>query len=164
MKINKIGEFGLIESIKKMLKTQARSIRIGDDCAVLPFNRKYVLLFTCDMLIENVDFTRQDRLYLVGRKSLGASISDIAACAGLPCYAQISLGLSRHMSVSQVRELYRGIISEAGDFKVKVVGGDISSSDKLVIDVSLIGMVERKNLVRRTGARKGDTIFVSGKF
>lgn len=164
MKIKKIGEFGLIDLIKRMVKSPPDIIKgIGDDCAVLPFNRRKFLLLTCDMLIEDVDFTRKDKPNLVGRKSLGCCLSDIAACGGFPRYAQISLGLSPEMSVSRVRALYRGIISHAREFKVEIVGGDISRSDKLIIDVSLIGMVERGNLVLRQGAKKGDIIFVSGK-
>jgi len=136
---------------------------IGDDCAVLPFNRRYFLLLTCDMLIEGVDFTHHDRPYLVGRKSLGCCLSDIAACGGIPRYAQVSLGLSGKMSVNRVRQLYQGIISQAKKFKVAIVGGDISQSGKLIIDIGLVGLVEKKNLVRRGGAKQGDIIFVSGK-
>jgi thiamine-monophosphate kinase len=164
MKIKKMGEFGLIDLIRGMMKSPPESIKgIGDDCAVLPFDRQKFLLLTCDMLIEDVDFTRKDRPYLVGRKSLGCCLSDIAACGGFPRYAQISLGLPPEISVSRVRALYRGIISHAKEFKVEIVGGDISRSDKLIIDAGLIGMVERGNLVLRQGAKSGDTIFVSGK-
>ncbi|MFH1578050.1 MAG: thiamine-phosphate kinase [Candidatus Omnitrophota bacterium] len=164
MKIKKLGEFGLIELIKKMALPCRGVIKgIGDDCAVLPFNQKKFLLFTCDMLVEDVDFTYQDKPYLVGQKGLGVCLSDIAACGGLPRYAQISLGLPVNMPVSRIKELYRGIVSRAGEFKVDIVGGDISRCDKLVIDVNLLGLVERRNLILRQGAKKGDIIFVSGK-
>ena len=164
MRIRELGEFGLIDLIKKMLKSSNHlTNRIGDDCAVLPFNRQNFLLLTCDMLVEDVDFTRRDRPFLVGHKSLGCCLSDIAACGGIPHYAQISLGLPSNMSVSWVRELYRGIISVGKAFKVEIVGGDISRSNKLIIDVSSVGTVERRNLASRAGAKKGDIIFVSGK-
>lgn len=164
MKIRKIGEFGLIDLIRGMVGSTSGVIKgIGDDCAVLPFDRQNYLLLTCDMLIEDADFTRQDRLYSVGRKSLGCCLSDIAACGGLPNYAQISLGLSPDMLARQVRELYQGIIAQAKEFGVRVVGGDISRSKKLIIDVNLVGRVERRNLTLRQGARKKDIIFVSGK-
>jgi len=163
-KIKRLGEFGLIDLIKGMVKAQTHVIKgIGDDCAVLPFTRKDFLLFTCDMLVEGVDFTKDDEPYLIGRKSLGCCLSDIAACGGIPCYAQISLGLPANMLVSRLRQLYQGIISQAKDFNVKLVGGDISRSDKLIIDVSLIGRVEKCNLALRQGARKKDIIFVSGR-
>jgi len=164
LKIGRLGEFGLIDLIKGMTKSSSGLIKgIGDDCAVLPFNRQNFLLLTCDMLIEDVDFRQQDKPYLIGRKSIASCLSDIAACGGLPRYALISLGLNPNMSVTRVRDLYRGIMSQAKKFKVRIAGGDISRSDKLIIDISLIGTVERKNLVLRQGAKKGDIIFVSGK-
>ncbi len=164
MKLKKLGEFGLIDLIKRMTKSSSGVIEgIGDDCAILPFNRQNFLLLSCDMLVEGMDFSRRDKPYLVGRKSLGCCLSDVAACGGIPGYALISLGLSPNMPVSRVRQLYRGIISIGGEFKVKIVGGDISRSDKLIIDVSLLGTVERGNLTTRRGAKKQDIIFVSGK-
>lgn len=164
MKIKKLGEFGLIDLIGKMVRSSPGIIRgIGDDCAVLPFNRRDFLLLTCDMLVEEVDFTLRDRLYLVGRKAMGCCLSDIAACGGQPRYAQISLGLPCGVSIKRVKELYRGIISQAQDFRVAIVGGDISRSDKLIINAGLVGMVERKNLILRQGAKQRDVIFVSGK-
>ena len=164
MKIRQLGEFGLIELIRRMTKVSSGVIKgIGDDCAVLPLDRKNFLLLTCDMLVEKVDFTQRDNPYLIGRKSLGCCLSDIAACGGLPLYALLSLGLPPDMSVSRIRQLYRGAISLGRKFRVKIVGGDISRSNKLIIDVSLVGTVERKNLILRRGAKKGDIIFVSGK-
>ena len=154
----------MINLIKGMVKAPSGVVKgIGDDCAVVPFDQQKFLLLTCDMLVEDVDFTRRDKPFLIGRKGLGCCLSDIAACGGLPHYAQLSLGLPPDMPVSRLRGLYQGIISIGKEFKVKIVGGDISRSKKLVIDVSLIGTVERKNLTLRQGAKKGDIIFVSGK-
>jgi thiamine-monophosphate kinase len=164
MKVEKLGEFGLIDLIKKMVEKPVGVIKgIGDDCAVLPFNRRNFLLLTCDMLVEDVDFTKNDKPYLVGRKSLGCCLSDIAACGGLPGYAQVSLGLPSNTPVSRIKELYRGVISQAKEFKVRIVGGDISRSKKLIIDVGLVGTVERRNLILRQGAKKGDVVFVSNE-
>ncbi|MFH1339099.1 MAG: thiamine-phosphate kinase [Candidatus Omnitrophota bacterium] len=164
MNVGKLDEFGLIDLISRMAGSPPGVIKgIGDDCAVLPFDRENYLLLTCDMLVEGVDFTRRDRADLVGRKSLGVCLSDIAACGGVPRYAQVSLGLSPDTPVSRVKDLYRGIIFQARKFKAAVVGGDISRSDKLIIDVSLAGLVKKRNLALRSGAKKGDIIFVSGE-
>nr|MBC8357377.1 thiamine-monophosphate kinase [Candidatus Aminicenantes bacterium] len=164
MNVKNLGEFGLIEMIKKMVGTSSTVVQgIGDDCAVLPFDRNNFFLLTCDMLVEDEDFTRRDQPYWVGRKSLGCCLSDVAASGGKPVYAQVCLGLPSRITVNWVRWLYRGIISIGTEFGVKIVGGDLSRSDKLVIDISLTGLVERKNLVLRQGAKKGDIIFVSGE-
>lgn len=164
MRIKKLGEFGLIDLINKMVGSPRGIIKgIGDDCAVLPFDRQHFLLLTCDMLVEGVDFTRRDKPHLVGRKSLGVCLSDIAACGGVPRYALVSMGLPPEMSVRRVKELYQGMIFQARKFRVAIAGGDISRSDKLVIDVSMIGLVRKRNLTLRSGAKKGDIIFVSGE-
>ena len=164
MKITELGEFGLIDRIKKAIKTDASVIKgIGDDCAVIKYDRNTYMLMTGDMLVEGVDFTRRDKPYLIGRKALAVSISDIAACAGLPRYALVSLGIPRATGVTFIDELYRGMRELACDYKINIVGGDISSARSLTIDVSLMGFVEKKNLVLRSGARDGDIIFVSGR-
>ncbi|MFH1397623.1 MAG: thiamine-phosphate kinase [Candidatus Omnitrophota bacterium] len=161
--LSKIGEFGLIWRIKKSISTDASVVKgIGDDCAVIKFNSREYLLLTCDMLVEGVDFTSDEDPYLIGRKALGVSISDIASCAGMPRYALISLGLPKNKKSGFIDKLYKGIKDLAKVYSLNIVGGDISRSDKLVIDVSLVGIVEKKNLVLRSGAKLGDIIMVSG--
>jgi len=163
MLLNKIGEFGLIERFRKNIKTDSSVIvGSGDDCAVLEFDKNNYQLFTCDMIVEGVDFTLKDNLYLVGRKALGISLSDIAACGGIPRWAVVSLGLPKNSTVKDMDKLSQGLFDLAKEYKVNIVGGDISSAPKLTIDVSLIGIVKKKNLVLRSGAKAGDVIVVSG--
>ena len=164
MLLNKIGEFGLIDRFRKAVKLDSSVIKgTGDDCAVLKFNKDKYLLFTCDMLVEGVDFNALEKPYLIGRKSLAVSISDIAACAGIPHYCLVSLGLSRKTSVEFVDKLFNGMLALAKKYKINIVGGDISRAKQLVIDVSMLGSVEKKFLVLRNGAKIGDIIFVSGR-
>ncbi len=94
---------------------------------------------------------------------MAVSISDIAACAGLPRYAMVSLGIPRFISVDYLDGLYRGMRALAREYGVNIVGGDISRAPVLTIDVSLTGFVEKKYLVLRGGAKPGDMIFVSGR-
>ena len=85
MLVKEIGEFGLIERFRKAIKTDASVIKgPGDDCAVLAFDKSRYQLFTCDMIVEGIDFTLQDDPFLIGRKALAIQVSDIAACAGIP--------------------------------------------------------------------------------
>ncbi|MFA5090768.1 MAG: thiamine-phosphate kinase [Candidatus Omnitrophota bacterium] len=163
MKITELGEFGLIERIKKSFKTGKTVVKgVGDDCAVLEFDKSRYQLFTCDMLVEGVDFTARQKPYLIGRKSLAVSLSDIAACAGIPRYAVISLGIPEKTTVSYLDKFIQGLKDIAREFKVDIVGGDISRSGRLTVDLSLLGLVEKKRLVLRCGAKPGDIIFVSG--
>jgi len=165
MYLKEIGEFGLIKRFQKQIKTDhSVFMGSGDDCAVLKLNKTSYQLFTCDMIVEGVDFRKADNLEAVGRKALAISISDIAACGGIPRHAVVSLGLSKGMQVSQVDLLAKGIFGLAKKYKINIVGGDISASDKLIIDVSMLGEVEKPKICLRRGARNGDIVMVTGSF
>ncbi len=163
MLINKIGEFGLIERFRKLIKADFSVIKgSGDDCAVLAFDKDNCQLFTCDMIVEGQDFTPNDNFRLIGRKALAVSISDIAACGGIPRYAVVSLAMPANTTVYAVDNIMKGMVGLAQEYKVNIVGGDISRAPCLIIDVSMIGVVEKKYLVLRSGAKVGDIIFVTG--
>lgn len=164
MLISKLGEFGLIDRIKKSIKTDASVVKgPGDDCAVIKFSKDKYMLFTSDMIVEGVDFTGKDRPYLVGRKAIAVSVSDIAACAGLPRYCLVSVGLPKNTSVNFIDKLIKGMFHFAKKYGINIVGGDLSRARQLTIDVSMLGIVEKKNLALRSGAKIGDIIFVTGK-
>jgi thiamine-monophosphate kinase len=163
MRLKEIGEFGLIKRFQRMIKTDSSVTKgSGDDCAVLKFDNDNYQLFTCDMIIQGVDFKKTDNLKLVGRKALAISISDIAACGGIPNHAVVSLGLPKNMRVNQIDLLAKGLFDLARKFKINIVGGDISASDKLIVDVSMLGKVEKDKLCLRSGAKAGDIIMVTG--
>ncbi|MDD5115675.1 MAG: thiamine-phosphate kinase [Candidatus Omnitrophica bacterium] len=165
MYLKDIGEFGLIERFRGKIRTD-RSVFMGsgDDCAVLKLDGFRYQLFTCDMIVEDIDFTEKDSMRDVGRKALGISISDIASCGGIPRHAVISLGLPKNMRLSQAELLAKGVFDLAKKFKINIVGGDISASGKIIIDVSMLGEVEKGKLCLRRGARPGDIIMVTGSF
>ncbi len=165
MRLKDIGEFGLIKRFQRRIKTDSSVVKgSGDDCAVLKFDKLNYQLFTCDMIIEGVDFRKTDNLELVGRKALAISISDIAACGGVPKYAVVALGMPKHMLVKEIDCLTKGLFGLSREYRINIVGGDISRSTKLLIDVSMLGVVEKKNLCLRSGAKVGDIIMVTGAF
>lgn len=162
MRITQLGEFGLIERIKRRVSTDTSVKKgIGDDCAVLAYNKDKYQLFTCDMLLEGIDFQPHEDPYLIGRKAIAVSLSDIAACGGLPQHCLVSLGLPKNTRVKFLDKLLAGMLSLTNKYKLNLVGGDLSRADKLVIDVSMLGVVEQKRLVLRSNAHLGDIIFVS---
>ncbi len=164
MTLGKIGEFGLIERFRRLIKTDSSVIKgSGDDCAVLKFDRNRYQLFTCDMIVEGIDFRPQDNPYFIGRKALAVSISDIASCAGLPRHCLISLGTPKNTSLKFIDRLFRGMLGIAAKFNINIAGGDISASRALTIDVSMLGVVEKKYLLLRSGAKAGDIICVTGQ-
>lgn len=162
--LREIGEFGLIAKIRKWMATSRPEVvyPIGDDVAVLDLGRK-VLLITTDILIEGIHFVRSwTSPFRLGRKSLAVNLSDIAAMGGIPKFFLISLGLPRHLPLSFVSLLYRGLKEEARRFQVDLVGGDTSLSQKIIINICLMGIGKKGNLLFRNGAKIGDDLYVSG--
>lgn len=164
MRIKDLGEIGLIREFAKGLRLDTSVVKgIGDDTAVVRWARDKYLLLTCDMLIEDVHFTRRTATpYQIGWKAMARNVSDIAAMGGVPRYALVSCAIDPALPVSFARELKRGMSACAGRFGVSIVGGDTARSRKLVIDISLVGKVEKKCLVLRSGAQEGDLILVTG--
>lgn len=162
--LQKLGEFGLIERMAQKIKTDKSVIRgVGDDTAVISYTRDKYLLFTTDMLIEGVHFTRKEATFpQIGRKALAVNISDIAAMGGIPKYAVISAGFPKELCLRAVDDIMRGINSLAKEYKINIVGGDTVRSSKIVLCVSLVGEAKKRELTLRSGAKVGDLIFVTG--
>lgn len=162
-KLSELGEFGLIDLLKKYQSSRTPVIKgIGDDAAVVPLDARRYLLLTTDMLMEGVHFKRTAPPRSIGHKALACSISDIAAMGGVPRYALVSLGVPGNLSWAFVRDLYRGVDKLAREFNIGVVGGDTIKSAKLVINIALTGEARKSDIVYRGGARPGDRIFVTG--
>lgn len=164
MRISQLGEFGLIERIKRRTRTDSSVVKgISDDAAVLKYTKDKYLLFASDMLVEDVHFTLKDATpYQIGHKALACNISDIAAMGGLPRFAVVSVGLPKNLTVRFVDKLYEGILNLARRFNVNIVGGDTNHSQKLVIDIAIIGEVKKKYVKTRGGAKINDVIMVTG--
>ena len=163
MKVSQLGEFGLIDVLKKYAPVSKAVIKgIGDDAAVLPYSKKEYLILTTDMLSEGAHFTRRMPPEAIGHKALACSISDIAAMGAWPTFAVVSIGIPKNLSVRFIRDVYKGMQRIARDFNVSIVGGDTIKTDQIVINVALLGLVEKKYLTTRDGARAGDWIFVTG--
>lgn len=164
MNIRDIGEIAIINRLTKGLKLDSSVvIGPGDDTAVIKWTAKKYLLYTCDMLVEGIHFKRSSATpYEIGWKALARNISDIAAMGGVPLYAVVSAALPGGLDVRFTDGIYKGMKALARRYGINIVGGDVSRSEKIAIDISLIGEVEKRNLVTRGGARKGDAILVTG--
>ena len=160
------GENALVEWLRTRFGSGAAGvpIGIGDDMAVIDLDDNLMAL-TADMLMDGVHFdTRQHSYDLIGRKALACSLSDCAAMACQPRAATISVALPDTMSMDDVKKLYEGIAGIAEEFGVAIVGGDTNSwKGSLVIDVAMTAEpIAVRGPVRRSDARAGDTIYVSG--
>ncbi len=161
----KMKELTIIQNIKRSVGKPRKGavLGIGDDCAVLEYSKNEYMLFAADMLVEGTHFTVKDAGYeRIGRKAVAVNISDIAAMCGVPRYITVSIGLPPSDSENLSRGLYKGINKICREYGVQVVGGDTNRSDKIVIDVSIIGFVKKRELITRGGAKPGDVIFITG--
>jgi len=166
VKIDQLGEFGLIDRIRAALPAPGPKVLtgIGDDVAVLEASGDTVWLATCDVLVEGSHFLRSAiPPRKLGRKSLAVNLSDIASAGGTPRFALVSLGLPGDLEVDFIDGLYEGLREEGGQFGVDIVGGNISrSAGGMFIDVFLLGEVRREHVVLRSGARPGDRVLLTG--
>ena len=169
MKISEIGEFGLIDRLAAMaakyqpdnITYTKLEISIGDDAAAWR-NTNRLTLATTDCLVQNVHFKLGETTwYALGWKALAVNLSDIAAMGGIAEYALVTLGLPPNSAADDIEELYRGLLDLAQCHKITLVGGDISESATLFINIALTGNAGAQ-LLRRSSAQAGDLIAITG--
>lgn len=163
--LSELGEFGLIEHLTQNFSLHNKSSEkgIGDDAAVLDFKGKKTVVST-DLLIEGVHF---DLAYVplkhLGYKSVVVNVSDICAMNAVPTQITVSVAVSNRFPLEALEELYEGIALASKIYKVDVIGGDTTSSQKgLIISITAIGEAEKEDLVYRDGAKPNDLVVVTG--
>jgi thiamine-monophosphate kinase len=164
-----LGEFGLIARLNELLRREGAqpsglSVGIGDDTAAFRPREGWELLVTCDAMVEGRHYLPERTTYRsLGRRAMAMNVSDVGAMGGRPLYALVSLGLRASTGVSDVEELYRGFLAELNPFGAAVIGGNLTKTDHAqFIDVTLVGEVEAGRALRRSSARPGDAILVTG--
>ena len=161
------GEFDYINWIRG--QTQDRDsvpIGIGDDAAAVRIPSADDCLVAVDMLMEGTHFTipaaSADQ---IGRKALAVNLSDIAAMAGRPQFALVSVALNRRHGSDFAQNLFAGLKQLADEFDVALIGGDTNIWDgPLVISVTVMGETTGSGPITRSGAKEGDWIFTTGRF
>ncbi len=168
-RVSDIGEFGLIRRISSLLnkegvRPERVTLGIGDDTASFLPRSGYEVLITCDCMVEGRHYLREKiRPYELGRRAMTLNISDIGAMGGRPLYALVSLGLKPEILVRDVEEMYRGFLAELNPLDASIIGGNLTTSGNgMFIDITLTGEVEQGKAVRRSGARPGDAVLVTG--
>ena len=163
--IASLGEFGLIDHLTKNNETRNAStiLSIGDDAAVLDHFGKQIVV-TTDMLIEGIHFDlTYTPLKHLGYKSVIVNISDVYAMNATPTQITVSIAFSNRFSLEAMDEFYEGVYTACEKYGVDLVGGDTTSSQKgFVISVTAIGEVTPDKFVKRSTAKKGDLLCVSG--
>jgi len=164
----RISERGLVSLIRRKLESNCSSREVilgpGDDAAVIAHPVGNALVISTDALVENVHF-RLDWATgcLLGKKAFLASVSDIFAMGARPQTCLVSLGLPVRTEPAFVEDIFDGMLEEANRLGASVVGGNISRSDILFIDMTVTGVVQPDSVITRAGAKVGDSIYVTGE-
>ena len=162
------SEFDFINSLRQRvasLTTQSLVAGIGDDAAVIRNTEGRETVVTADLLVEDIDFRRTTTPpYLLGHKALAVSLSDIAAMGARPLWSLVSVGVPDDVwQTDFVERLYDGLLELANRYGVRLIGGDTSrTTDKIVLDSIVTGECAAGMSVKRSGAKPGDHIFVTG--
>ncbi len=163
MQIKDVGEFGLIDRLRKIVKSESKNLflGIGDDAAVVGSAKRKYTLVTTDSFVEQVHFNRAWATWNdIGYKAMMANVSDIAAMGGIPEWAVISLNLPDKTNVKDVEDLYRGIGLASTNNGVHIVGGNVSKASVTSLHITLLGSADK--VIPRSGAKIGDVIAVTG--
>jgi thiamine-monophosphate kinase len=163
MKLSDIGELSLLGRIRSRFAPGAKDViaGIGDDCAVV-VPRQHPLLLTTDMMTEGVHFDLGfTTCFQVGFKLVSVNVSDIFAMGGIPRFVLLDLAVGKETDERSIESFFDGVQSAMHVYRVRLVGGDLSSSKSgMVVSATLVGHAQKP--VMRSGARPGDRIYVTG--
>ncbi len=160
-----LTETALIEALRQRFGPPPAEVvlGIGDDCAAIDLGGPDYLLWTLDTLVAGVHFDLSyTPLPKLGWKALAVNLSDVAAMGGEPRHALLSLGWPAHLDREGALALADGLARAAREYGVAVIGGDTVASPALTITVSLTGSVPSDQMLRRSGAKAGDLVYVTG--
>ncbi|MEW6569842.1 MAG: thiamine-phosphate kinase [Nitrospirota bacterium] len=163
MKLSEISELALLDEIRKVFIKKSRDVivGIGDDGSVVK-PLKENLVFTTDMMVEDVHFDFAFATpFQIGFKLISVNVSDIYAMGGRPIYALLSIAAEKNTEKEVIDDLFRGVNTALDFYFTSLVGGDLSASNKYMsLSATVFGSVRKP--VRRSGAKKGDIIYVTG--
>lgn len=156
------NELAWIDLLKqKAQKNKNVLVGIGDDCALVKLGKEKMLLKS-DLFIEDIHFSiKKISFKTIGMRAVGRVLSDFAACAGIPKFIGVSAGIPEYVSERNLKEMLDGILAFGEKYKFSLIGGDTSRAKKLFLDIWGVGTAGK--YIRRSTAREGDYIFLTGR-
>ncbi len=162
-KLKNISEDALVSRLCRGLGTRADVVMgPGDDAAVVRAPAGEELVLTSDPLIEGIHFLPQASPKAIGRKAVGRVLSDLAAMGARPLWALINVVASPSCVIGRLTRIYEGAVRMAACHGMAIVGGDVAQGPRLELHVFGVGCVPRGRALRRSGARPGDVLYVTG--
>lgn len=163
MKLKEVGEKVLIETARKTFgRGKPIRVGIGDDAAAIDLPGKKCLVVTTDMLVASTHFPAGMKPEQMGKKSVIVNLSDLASMGAKPLGLVFSVALPRELELELVNRIMQGMESAAREYETYVVGGDLDEAEEITIAGSAFGLADKNKLLKRSGARKGDLLAVTG--
>jgi thiamine-monophosphate kinase len=158
-----LGEFGRIRQLLAPLATAPGALGLTDDAALIELPPGERLVVTADALVEGVHFLVGDPPDLIARKLLRCNLSDLAAMAAIPVAYVMTMALPSRCDDGWVARFAQGLAADQAEFGIHLLGGDsVSTPGPITLSVTAFGRVSPGAEVRRSGARPGDIVYVSG--
>jgi thiamine-monophosphate kinase len=167
MKEKQLSEIHFIEEIHKenrIFNHTTSMLGIGDDCSVQEIGDKQYLLNTTDLMLEDVHFLRSKITASdLGGKLVEVNVSDIAAMGGVPTSAFFSAALPSDFTRDDCRQLIKGLNEKLREYAIDLLGGDTThSSEKIVLNLHVQGLVAKDHIKLRSTAKVGDIVCLTG--
>ncbi len=158
-----MDEFSLIADIFAPLATHPGAFRLTDDAAALAARPGFDTIVTTDQLAEGTDFFAFDPAASVARKALRVNLSDLAAKGAVPEFYLLSIGLPPSMTLDWLKDFAAGLAQDQTEFQISLIGGDTSRTEgPLSFSITAFGYVPQGTMLKRSGARAGDGVYVTG--
>jgi thiamine-monophosphate kinase len=158
------NELSVLKELKSRFISRSDEvvIGIGDDCAAVKTGEA-LTLYSSDTVVEGIHFLTSYMTYReISKKAVSASVSDIAAMGGKPNYFLSTIGIPKCTPQNLIDELLDGFEEAADEYEIELIGGNITASEQLFIDITVIGETDQDKVVKRSGACAGDLLFVTG--
>jgi thiamine-monophosphate kinase len=158
-----MNEFDIIAEIFAPLATYPGAFGLKDDAAAIPARPGFDLIVTSDQIAEGTDFFAFDSAASVAQKALRVNLSDLAAKGAVPEFYLLVLTLPHSMNVAWLKDFAAGLAEDQKHFGIALLGGDTASTEgPLSITVTAFGYVPQGKMLKRSGARAGDAVYVTG--
>jgi thiamine-monophosphate kinase len=157
------GEERLIARFFRPIATDPAALGLVDDAALLAAPADADLVVTTDAIVAGTHFFPDDPADLVAKKALRVNLSDLAAKGAEPLGAMLTLALPKGISDRWLEKFAHGLGNDCGQFGCPLLGGDtVATRGPIAISITALGQVPQGKMVRRSGAKAGDAIFVTG--
>lgn len=165
MTLGELGESGLIRMIRERFgpAADALPVGIGDDAAVIDLPPGHSLVFCSDLVVENSHFLRGVHPPAsIAYRAIAANVSDVAAMGGIATHFVMSLAAPQDLDLDWIESFFDGVQEACNRFEIMLAGGDSAAADRIFVDIAMTGRVRSGQAVRRSGAKAGDGIYVTG--